>query len=92
LRCRCCDEDQYTIPMESPPKGILTVLAAERRGCRSFVGAVVHDVEVWGSRQYCPAGCEIKRVVRAHTHHSKNRTVATACLLTATPYVRALNS
>jgi hypothetical protein len=36
LRGRCCNKDQYTIPMDSPPKGILTVLAAGRRGCRSF--------------------------------------------------------
>jgi hypothetical protein len=28
---------------------ILTVLSAGRRDCRSFVGAVVHEVGVWGS-------------------------------------------
>jgi hypothetical protein len=31
------------------PGRILTVLSAGRRDCRSFVGAVVHDVGVWGS-------------------------------------------
>jgi hypothetical protein len=30
--------------------GLLTVLSAGGRGRRSFVGAVGHDVEVWGSR------------------------------------------
>ncbi|EAT82688.1 hypothetical protein SNOG_10353 [Parastagonospora nodorum SN15] len=47
---------------------LLTVLGAGGRDCRSFVGAVVHNVKVWGSRFNIERrifGWDVKRVVRA---------------------------